>query len=244
MSATDVESTQTDEEKQDDERGPTASEFRALKDRLAEVEAENDRLRERVDDLEQRTENIENGKDYAHDRIDECDNRLDDATDQRKNLFSRVHNLETGFDSEKAAPESGPLGSETATATGTDTCSPLAQLTNLSEHVADEHLTANQQRARFVAKDIRDYADKTPKGLVVDSAAISRVLSVRDGEPPHTETVSRVMEFLDQLGKNETETKLHKGRRIAVFDDEATHRYGAGSVNPSHCDVIDARARG
>jgi hypothetical protein len=240
MSTTDANGTQTDE--QNDERAPTMSEFRALQDRLAEVEAENDCLRERVADLEQRTENVENGKDYAHDRLDECGDRLDAATDQRKNLFARVHDLETGSENEEVATESGTDGHDSGD--GTDTASPLAQLTNLPEHVTNEHLSANQQRARFVAKDLRDYADKTPKGFVMDSAAISRVLSVRDGESPHTETVSRVMDFLDRLGKVETKTKLHKGRRIAVFDPDAAKRYGAGQSGPSQCDVIGPRAIG
>jgi hypothetical protein len=92
-----------------------------------------------------------------------------------------------------------------------DTASPLAQLMNLPEYVANKQLTANQQRARFVAKDVLDYADNTPKGYVVDSATVSKVLAVRDGESPHTETVSWTMDFLDSFGKSEVETRMHKG---------------------------------
>jgi hypothetical protein len=235
MNATDAKSTQTDE--QDDECPPTMSEFRALQNRIAEVEAENDRLRERVADLEQHTEQNANAADYAHDRLDDSDDRLDAATDQRKNLFSRVHDLETTHGTAVEPDASSHSGTD-------DTASPLEQLTNLPEHVANEHLSANQQRARFVAKDLRDYADKTPKGLVLDSAAIARVLTVRDGDSPHTETVSRVMDFLDRLGKHETETKLHKGRRIAVFDPDAVQRYGTGQSGPSQCDVIGPQAIG
>jgi hypothetical protein len=234
MNTTNANETQTGE--QDDDR-PTMSKFRTLKERLAELEAENDRLRERVADLEQHTEQNENATDYAHDRLDDSADRLDAATDQRKNLFSRVHDLETTFDTAVEPDASGDTDTD-------DTASPLEQLTNLPEHVATEHLSANQQRARFVAKDLRDYADKTPKGLVLDSAAIARVLTVRDGDSPHTETVSRVMDFLDRLGKHETETKLHKGRRIAVFDPDAVHRYGTGQSGPSQCDVIGPRATG
>jgi hypothetical protein len=238
MNATDAKSTQIDDQQQhcDDERAPTMSEFRALQDRFAEVEAENDRLRERVADLEQQTEQNTNAADYAHDRLNDSDNRLDAATNQRKNLFSRVHDLEKGHNTADTAVEP-----DTDT---DDTASPLEQLTNLPEHVATEHLSANQQRARFVAKDFRDYADKTPKGLVLDSAAIARVLTVRDGDSPHTETVSRVMDFLDRFGKHETETKLHKGRRIAVFNPDAVQRYGTGQSGPSQCDVIGPRATG
>jgi uncharacterized protein YdcH (DUF465 family) len=238
MSTTDAERTQTAE--QDTDQPPTMSEFRALKERVTEVEAENDRLRDRVDELEHRVEKAENSTDYAHDRIDESANDRERATDQRKNLFARVHDLETRAGTEDTVTT--PDGCDTSD--GNDTTSPLAQLTNLPEHVAEEQLTANQQRARFVAKDVLDYADTTPKGYVVDSAAIARVLSVRDGESPHTETVSRTMDFLDGFGKSEVETKMHKGRRIAVFDEQAAQRYGTGTIGPSQCGVIGTRGRG
>jgi cell division protein FtsB len=229
---------------QQQEAEPTKQE---LLTRIEKIEAENERLHNRVTALEQQSENIENGKDYAHDRIDESSDRLDDASDQRKNLFSRVHDLETVFRNEETGIEPGALDSDTHVPNTPDESrkiSPLAQLTNLPEHVAEEELTANQQRARFVAKDVRDYADKTPKGYVLDSAAISRVLTVRDGESPHTETVSRVMDFLDQLGKDGVTTKLHKGRRIAVFDPDATNRYETRESPTSQCDVIEPRASG
>jgi myosin heavy subunit len=238
MSTTDTNKMQTDE--QDDERRPTMSEFRALKERVAEVETENDRLRDRVDELEHRVDKNENSTDYAHDRIDESDDDHERANDQRKNLFSRVHDLETVVGSEDTVTASDTLGTDE----GSDTASPLAQLTNLPEHVATEQLSANQQRARFVATDVLDYADTTPKGYVVDSATISKVLAVRDGESPHTETVSRTMDFLDGFGKSEVETRMHKGRRIAVFDAEAAKRYGNGTIDPSQCGVIRTRARG
>jgi uncharacterized coiled-coil protein SlyX len=237
MSTTDAERTQMDE--QDDERRPTMSEFRALKERVTEVEAENDRLRDRVDELEHRVEKAENSTDYVHDRIDEANDNHERATDQRKNLFARVHDLETRAGTEDTVTT--PDGCDTSD--GNDTASPLAQLTNLPEHVAEEQLTANQQRARFVAKDVLDYADTTPKGYVVDSATVSKVLAVRDGESPHTETVSRTMDFLDGFGKSEVETRMHKGRRIAVFGEEAAQRYGNGSIALSQCGVIRPQGR-
>jgi myosin heavy subunit len=216
------------------------SEFRALKERLAEVEAENERLRDRVDELKQRVDKAENGTDYAHDRIDESDAAHKRATEQRKNLFSRVHDLETVVGGEDTTTTSDALSA----GDGSDTASPLAQLTNLPGYVATEQLTANQQRARFVAKDVLDYADNTPKGYVVDSATVSKVLAVRDGESSHTETVSRTMDFLGRFGKSEVETRMHKGRRIAVFDKQAAQRYGDGTSDPSQCGVINQQATG
>jgi myosin heavy subunit len=233
MSITDAAETQTDE--QDTDQPPTASEFRALKDRLAEVEAENDRLRERVEELEQQTEQNENATDYAHERVDDLDATVDRGLEY-------AHERIDAFAESKVEVESTRRNPDTDNRNTGD--SPLKQITDLPQHVAEEQLSENQQRARFVAKDVLDYADNTPKGYVVDSATVSKVLAVRDSESPHTETVSRTMDFLDRFGKSGVETRMHKGRRIAVFDAEAAKRYGTGTIAPSQCGVIGPQATG
>lgn len=248
MSTTDTERTQTDE--QDTDQGPTASEFHALKERLAEVEAENDRLRDRVDDLEtdksqleqrvdeleHRVEKAENGTDYAHDRVDDLDATVERGLEY---VHERIDGFAEGdFDDEppRMEPDNNARNSED---------SPLKQITDLPQHLAEEQLSENQQRARSIATDLSDYADTgTPKGWVIDSSTISKVLTAQEGESPHTETVSRVIDFLDGFGKDDVETKIHKGRRIAVFDVAAAKRYGNGSIGPSQCGVIRARGRG
>jgi hypothetical protein len=53
---------------------------------------------------------------------------------------------------------------------------PLERICGLPEHVADRELTANRERARFVAKDVRDYAESASAALVIDTRAIKRVL--------------------------------------------------------------------
>lgn len=35
----------------------------------------------------------------------------------------------------------------------------------LPDHIADQKLTANQERVRFIARDVREYAEKAPAGL-------------------------------------------------------------------------------
>ena len=49
---------------------------------------------------------------------------------------------------------------------------PLERICSLPEmsRIANSRLTKN---ARFIARDIRDYAEKAPAGLVVDSRAIN-----------------------------------------------------------------------
>jgi hypothetical protein len=58
---------------------------------------------------------------------------------------------------------------------------PLERICVLPEHVADRELTANQERARFIAKNVRDYAEEAPAGLVIDSRAIKRVIPPQKG---------------------------------------------------------------
>lgn len=51
---------------------------------------------------------------------------------------------------------------------------PLETICALPEHIADDELSANQERARFIAADVHDYAKKVPAGLVIDSSTIRK----------------------------------------------------------------------
>ena len=197
-------------------------------------------LLDRVDELEGAVEALSTGNEHAHERADELDDRADRAENGLDYAHSRIDELEAGSGDANPTPETGKTGSSKMD----NGKSPLEQLTNLPEHVADEQLSENQQRARFVAKDVLDYADSTPKGLVIDSREVSRVLQASEGESPHSQTVTRVMDFLDAFGKDDVETRIHKGRRIAVFDETAAKRFGSGPEPAAHCDVIRARASG
>jgi chromosome segregation ATPase len=117
--------------------------------------------------------------------------------------------------------------------TATETTeTPLERICSLPEHVADRELTANQERARFIARDVHDYAENVPAGLVVDSRAIKRVLTASEGKRPHTQTVARVMDFLDDLGKDAVKLIKRRGRKLVVFDPDAADRL----ANHDRCD--------
>lgn len=202
----------------EDERDTIKEDFanyrEAVGKRLGSISDTDDHL----DEVEQQATENSRGLEYVHDRID------------------RV--TEAGFEDvsptfEGGKPETTDLYSEK---------SPLEQITNYSETDADEHLHVNEQRARVIAMDVEDYATGTPKGLIVSSADIRKVMAARD-EDNHDETISRIMDYLEDFGKGEVTTKMHKGRRIAVFDKEAAKRYGTGPRPDSQSDVIRARAR-
>ena len=121
--------------------------------------------------------------------------------------------------------------------------SPLARLIDVPAERAREFLSVNQVRGRKIAQRAREIGSKTPEGLVVRSDEIAEPLR-RWGESAHTETVSRVMAFIEQLGGGDVHSTMHKGRRILVFDLDRVKKYGTGGEPTevrSHRDVIPAR---
>ncbi|MFC6907133.1 hypothetical protein ACFQGH_18285 [Halalkalicoccus tibetensis] len=106
-----------------------------------------------------------------------------------------------------------------------DVTTPLERICTLPEHVADRELTTNQKRARFIARDVQDHAEKAPAGLVLDSQTIAKVITAAEGTKPHTQTVARVMDFLEKLGKDDVEQTKRRGKKLVVVDEEAPDRY-------------------
>ena len=80
------------------------------------------------------------------------------------------------------------------------------------------------KNARFIVRDIHDYAEKAPAGFVVDSQTIKKVIAAAEGKKPHTQTVTRVMDFLTDLGKEDVQVKKRRGKKFVV-DPEAAKRY-------------------
>ena len=150
-----------------------------IKQRLDDLEEENERLRDRVDDLEKGTEKAENQSVGAHERIN--------------SLKERLAELDT------PTPEGGKT-----TVQNHDTI--LEEICAWSNDVAEAELTPNQKRARHIALHLDDYARSTPKGRIIQTKDLRTVLQARF-ETSHSETVSRVREFLDDLGGDFVEVK-------------------------------------
>ena len=176
------------------------------------------------------------------DRIDELETELADHKDHTGREFADVRARITETENRQTQPGSEdetPVDEKEAGSQTSQT--PLERICALPEHIADRELTANQKRARFIARDVRDYAEKAPAGLVIDSRAIKRVLTASEGKRPHTQTVARVMDFLDELGKQDIHQKKRRGKKLIVVDPAAADRYGAhhdrcdraGETNPS-----------
>jgi hypothetical protein len=120
----------------------------------------------------------------------------------------------------------------------------LEEVAQLPEHVAEENLSANQQRARFVAKDVHEYTRSVPAGRVIKSSELRRVLSAGEEGRVYTETVSRVIQFLEELGQDSVEVnETREGERVVVFSDEFVKRVVA-SKNQSNTVVAGGKVEG
>ncbi|WP_245998445.1 hypothetical protein [Halalkalicoccus subterraneus] len=128
---------------------------------------------------------------------------------------------------EKTDPDEDPgdHGTQTQTRQATSPATRLKRICALPEHVANRELTTNQKRARFIARDVRDYAEKAPAGLVLNSRTITKVITAVEGSKPHIQTVAHIMDFLEKLGKDDVEQTKRRGKKLVVVDEEAADRY-------------------
>ena len=50
-------------------------------------------------------------------------------------------------------------------------------------------------------------------------------MTAAEGSKPHTQTVARVMDFLEKLGKDDVEQTKRRGKKLVVVDEETADRY-------------------
>jgi chromosome segregation ATPase len=186
-----------------------------LASRVEELEAAVSDKDDRIDELEQRV-------DDQDEEIEELQEKIESEGDRRsaeiEGCHSRISRVEEKIEEETPTPqpeETDIQEPETA----------LESVCSLPEETAEENLTANQQRARFVAKDIADYGRKVPAGIAIKSSEIRRVLTAAEESKTHTQTVRRVIEFLNRFGDSEVnEKKTRSGETTVVFTEEIVER--------------------
>lgn len=141
-----------------------------------------------------------------------------DVEERVEDAIAEIDATEGG--SGDATPTPGAEQSRTQT--------PLERVCALPEHSVADNLTSNQERARFVAQGIHDYGRRVPAGIGIRSSEIRRVLSASEESAIHTQTVSRVMDFLDELGGDDVRIKTTRsGERTVVFTEEIVERITA-----------------
>lgn len=203
----------------------TQGDFEALVERVEELEDEVERKDERIDELEE-----------------QLSEQQSESARERAEIKQRVTALESE-DEEPDSPDVSPTPeAEETTLHKPET--PLEEVVQLPEHLAEENLSANQQRARFVAKDIHEYSRSVPAGRVIKSSELRRVLTASEEGRVHTETVSRVISFLDDLGQESVQLReTQAGERVVVFTEEIVKRIVAYH-NTNHTVVSGAEVKG
>ena len=218
---------------------------------LSRVDAAGDELVEtitrqqnRLDELEHQVETLESelqqeretrAKADAEDRkrIHEVETQVEEASDDS------TTNSSTDSDTESDTEATDP-GVEPAEV-------PLEEVIRVPEHLVEEHLTANQRRARFVAKDVAEYTRSVPAGRAIRSSQLRQVLSAGEDGQIYTETVSRVIRFLNDLGGDAVTVKeSRRGERVVVFTETFVERVQAHqhAAQPNHTVVTDQGVRG
>jgi chaperonin cofactor prefoldin len=198
---------------------------------LSTVEAAGSDLVETAASKQDRLEELETRVEILETQIkSERETRAKEAAEDRK----RLHDLETQINevSSETESESTPDGSQSVDTASTSSTpqvqppeTPLEDVIQIPEHLVESNLTANQRRARFVAKDIHEYTQRVPAGRAIKSAELRRVLAAGEDARIYTETVSRVIEFLDQLGGEAVEVQESKdGQRVIVFTEAIVER--------------------
>lgn len=156
-------------------------------------------LREQYDDPWTALADMHTKLDEKDDRIDELESKLDNQTTNIRGAFTKLGAIDDRIDGLETTAEcntecdtsegecdthvtdrngseanrNGCTDDRNADRNGSDQ-TPLETICALPEHIADDELSANQERARFIAADVHDYAKKVPAGLVIDSSTIRK----------------------------------------------------------------------
>jgi hypothetical protein len=219
---------------------------------VASVETHGSRMAEHVQQVESRNEQLSEHVQQLESELAEEQER---SARERADVRSDVHDLKEAVepdDGDGVDPISdGPTPTGDGDGTNQQTQAPktaLGDCITLPETVADQELTANIKRARDVAADIVDYGRSVPAGYAITSSELRTVLTaIKDDDGrTYTETVGRVIEYLEDLGGDDVVVKQTMGgQRTVIFDDEFVRRTVAWRNQSVGNDVVtDGRARG
>ncbi len=201
-------------------------------EKIAELETELENEREQRSELKTENEKL-------HDHVAQLTDRVDDLEetqgDQYSNVLGDIVDLESRLEDLNPTPEAGETGSSPAIEPETH----LETVVLMPEQIVDRELTANQKRARFIAKDVREYSRKVPAGRMIDSGDLRRVLSAAF-DSGHTNTVKRVRKILDDLGEYEVKIVERRGSKKLIFDESLVNRLER--IENHHAGVMEATA--
>lgn len=196
--------TTSDDEPHDSESQELVSE---LEDRLSEKDDRITEQSDRIDELESRVDELEEYRaDNEHDKAD-IRSTVHEADQQSSSNVNVIDKVNQKVDTVKSKLKRINGGRNS-----------LEQIVRLPDEIAQEALSKNQLRARTIARDIRNIDwDTAMKGKVIESRAVRDKLRETYSNAHH-QTVSRVMEFINEMGGEHVTMKQRNGRNKLVVD--------------------------
>jgi chromosome segregation ATPase len=187
-------------------------EVSSLKGEVSDIRQDSDRTAKKVADTNGRVSEVEDEVDDIHEDVDRAWKEIADTN-------SRVSDLEENVDTDASDASKSDNSTDNPKGESAQTShSALEQICSLPEHVADDNLTKNQQRARSVAMNIETYGRSVPAGVALSFSRLRSVLTAQEDSRAHYQTVRRVAEFLSEFGDDEVEiTETRGGDTVVVF---------------------------
>jgi ABC-type transporter Mla subunit MlaD len=190
-----------------------------LADRVAELEQTVQDQQATIDEQAQQIEE-------QAQQIEELEQTVEQTSNNASGAHARINSVEDEL--EDTSPTSDPTPE-----TG------LEQLARLPEELIEDE-SANVQRSVALAEAWRDHASKAPVGFVLSSGELAKVLRAETDCRGHSQTASRVIDRLDQLGGDGVSVVERRGERRVAFEPELVGRLeelGESSTAANH-DVV------
>lgn len=101
---------------------------------------------------------------------------------------------------------------------------PIMRLT-WAYRASPDTLQTNERRAAVVWSHFFDVCSKTQTKYVLDSSKVGTILTGDEGESPYRQTIRRVMELVNELGKEFVELRTVDDRNALVIDRASFDEY-------------------
>jgi predicted nucleic acid-binding Zn-ribbon protein len=187
----------------------------SVESELADVREDSDRLSRKVADTRGDVSDIREDTDRVSKKIADTNSRVSDLEDN-------TDASETSGSDNDVSNSNGEHTQSTA----------LEQVCALSEEESQEHLTANQKRARKIARRINELGKSVPAGIAITSTRMRDILSGMEEKRVHRQTIQRVMDFLERFGDEHVNKKETKGgKTVVVFSESVVKDVVTASEN-------------
>lgn len=179
-----------------------------------------------VEQLVQVVEDLQKTVERQADRINKFEDELADHMDHTGREFADVRARITDVENQQTQPDStdstpkGLTGRKPGRRTNRHRLSGSARSRNTLPSANSRPIKS----ARFIAKDVHDYAEKAPTGLILDSQTIKKVITAAEDKKPRTQTVARIIDFFEDLGQDDIEVTKRRGKKLIVINPEVADR--------------------